>query len=940
MQSMFIQSAEGAVMENLQVTLLRYANRFLDLLLKASQWAFVYLVKLLKWIQTQIQRIPLTAFQWIMLAWVLFGFVYVIASPVFEIENELEHFVMVDSVKNFGFPDQSVGEDFPWQEQALNPPLYYILGAIITAPINTGDYSQILDVNPHARPNDVFTIGNKNVFLLPAEPYPLQNSVLAVYLLRSINVLITLGTLFAIHQVALLIVPKRPSIALLAVGITAFNPMIAFLVASVGNLALSMLLNSVLVYTAIRAIQAKLNYRNVAIMVVLSVLACATSYSGFVIVVGASAIIIYIAIRDKAWVNLGIYLGATIALVAVVMGWWFSRNLMLYNDLTSLSALSQMVGVRAEPIEFLRALGEFSYFRGTYWGLFGTNNIRTTEFLYFIADLFVFFSVIGVIYMIAQLYAIRDFAHARRELIYLTALLGVLLAGIVSYFVWFVATTDIQGRFLFPYVIAISPLLAAGFIEMVWWFLFLITPPDRSYVQAGDAVPNEALNPNAVWTSRFFAFLMILTPVFTIIPQYTAPRPLAIVDAQGIDVYARFGDIELVAYDLDQTRYTVGELVQVTLYWKVIQPTERDLTVSVALLPPSNNEIGKVDTYPANGLLRTSTWEAGAIYRDTYFIRLNPEAAFNTGLRLQVTWWDDVTQQRIPIANVNGEPLEAFIVDAGALITRSALPLSEQSVFDDQPIDRQFRDDAIDTVLEELRLESFRFNRRMGEMTLQWEALSNMSIDYHMFLQVLDANNQLVGQADAQPLVPTSLWLPGERFNSHHPILFPEYFNAEAPLRAVLPPGNYRVIVGVYDFDTMERLTLNPRQMPAEELIDDATPSPEATLDAGVSPTPLPSPTSLPTSTPEGMTEENLPRPNYYVLFTFDILPDGTFLSKRLDEVQPEVTPEATEQILPGTPGFIPDMGRADELLDQIYDGTSLPVEPVIETTVESTASN
>ena len=82
---------------------------------------------------------------------------------------------------------------------------------------------------------------------------------------------------------------------------------------------------------------------------------------------------------------------------------------------------------------------------------------------------------------------------------------------------------------------------------------------------------------------------------------------------------------------------------------------------------------------------------------------------------------------------------------------------------------------------------------------LRWQGLSAITEDYTVFLQVLNDQDQIAGQVDAWPLqgtYPTGQWQPGEIVNDPY----------EIQLAADLPPGNYRLQVGLYLLATLRRL--------------------------------------------------------------------------------------------------------------------------------------
>ena len=79
---------------------------------------------------------------------------------------------------------------------------------------------------------------------------------------------------------------------------------------------------------------------------------------------------------------------------------------------------------------------------------------------------------------------------------------------------------------------------------------------------------------------------------------------------------------------------------------------------------------------------------------------------------------------------------------------------------------------------------------------LVWEALGTPPADYTVFVQAVNSDNQIAGQGDAPPDLPTHYWQAGERFVTQHTIVYPE-----PP-----PDGTYRILIGWYRLDNFERL--------------------------------------------------------------------------------------------------------------------------------------
>jgi hypothetical protein len=84
-------------------------------------------------------------------------------------------------------------------------------------------------------------------------------------------------------------------------------------------------------------------------------------------------------------------------------------------------------------------------------------------------------------------------------------------------------------------------------------------------------------------------------------------------------------------------------------------------------------------------------------------------------------------------------------------------------------------------------------------LTLYWQAKAEMENNYTVFVQLLNSNQQVVAQQDFQPQsggASTTTWLPGEILTDPYTLYLP----------SDLSPGEYRVITGVYDPLTGQRM--------------------------------------------------------------------------------------------------------------------------------------
>ena len=87
------------------------------------------------------------------------------------------------------------------------------------------------------------------------------------------------------------------------------------------------------------------------------------------------------------------------------------------------------------------------------------------------------------------------------------------------------------------------------------------------------------------------------------------------------------------------------------------------------------------------------------------------------------------------------------------------------------------------------------------QLTLYWQALNKMEINYTVFTHLLDEENRIWGQKDNWPLnntYPTTEWIKGEIVIDSYDIIV----DREAP------PGEYTLEVGMYDLATNDRVSI------------------------------------------------------------------------------------------------------------------------------------
>ncbi len=98
-------------------------------------------------------------------------------------------------------------------------------------------------------------------------------------------------------------------------------------------------------------------------------------------------------------------------------------------------------------------------------------------------------------------------------------------------------------------------------------------------------------------------------------------------------------------------------------------------------------------------------------------------------------------------------------------------------------------------------------------LTLTWQAVQPVADDYTIFVHVLDQDDTKVAQRDSRPCdgeCPTNTWQPGAIITDRHQLtLAPSHADDQAAADVpLLPPGPYRLAVGLYLLDTGDRATV------------------------------------------------------------------------------------------------------------------------------------
>jgi hypothetical protein len=253
------------------------------------------------------------------------------------------------------------------------------------------------------------------------------------------------------------------------------------------------------------------------------------------------------------------------------------------------------------------------------------------------------------------------------------------------------------------------------------------------------------------------------------------------------------GQFVLEGYDLPLNRVEPGGQLEVTLFWQNLQITNTSYKIFNHLLNAAQTQHGGRDRTPQN-FYSTILWQPGEVVVDRYSVPVDADAP--AGIYwLDVGVYPDDAPAASPLPLVdNGVALEANSVRLGPIKVGGQ---PSESV---PPLPPQFsRDDQFGEIIA-LRGYSIEVNGPNEVLRLDsyWSPLAAVSVDYTLFVHLVDAAGAIVAQADGPPvegLYPTSFWEVGE-----------EILDRRRVSLADLSPGNYQIRLGWYDLATGQRL--------------------------------------------------------------------------------------------------------------------------------------
>ncbi len=700
----------------------------------------------------------------ILAAYVGLATTYSVIVPLFEAPDEVWHYEYVRWLaEGNGLPAPEDVGAAPWAQEGSQPPLYYALGALLTAPVYTSNAAHAIRYNVHAVIGNAEGDDNRNALLHGRiHAWPWQGVTLAAHLTRFLSIVLGTIAVALAYALARSVAPGWPRAAPLAAAVVAFTPQFLFITASTNNDNLVTALGTVGLYLCVRvaSLERTPGWRWWVGLGLVAGLAALSKLSGLLLLPLGGVTILLVAYRQRSWRvawRAALLVGAVFVLVA---GWWYWRNWRLFGDPLLLAVMFAVLPPRPEPASAAEVLAMLPGIWRSTWAVFGWFNLVAGAWLYWLYGLLTLAAIAG--WAIGFVAARPSMQAAIRPAPAGLVLLWCALTG-VAVLRW-AQMSYAQGRLLFPALAGFAVLLAGGLLAP--W------PEVRQRWVTGVAAGGLAI-------------LAVVAPFLWIAPAYASPPLLAPSSDVPNPVNLRFGAaIRLVGYDVTPHQVTPRSTVAVTLYWQTDRTPDADYSVFLHATDAAGILQAQQDSHPGQGNFPTSEWQPGAIVVDRHLLTIPPGVPAPATLRIEAGLYDARGSERLAAGSTD----RVVLADIAVAPAPGDLPNAGFIDFDGKLI-----------------LAGYDVDRRSvtpGEtvmLTMWWDAAAPMARDYVAFAHLLLPPDAVWAQEDRlleREGVRTSAWAAGDRLRARYTLALP----------ATAPPGIYRIEVGVYDKDTYERL--------------------------------------------------------------------------------------------------------------------------------------
>jgi hypothetical protein len=279
-------------------------------------------------------------------------------------------------------------------------------------------------------------------------------------------------------------------------------------------------------------------------------------------------------------------------------------------------------------------------------------------------------------------------------------------------------------------------------------------------------------------------------PAVTVMTRF---RDFSVPDGISTPLHALFGgEVDLLGYDVDLSPRQPSNTIYLTAYWRGRRTMSRDHVGVAYLLDHTATAWGQTE-HTLGGPYPNILWAAGESVTEEYRLTINPQTP--PGLyTIEFSVYDfEAGAIRYLSAAMPGESQPVDRLYLGRLrVTDPA---------EGQPPSHPFAarlGDAIQLLGYDLSAEQLAAGQPL-RLALHWQASHQPAADYTVFTQLLGPDGQVWAQFDNQPQAgryPTSAWAVQTKIVDRY----------ELKLKEGAPSGDYRLLVGMYDLASGQRL--------------------------------------------------------------------------------------------------------------------------------------
>jgi hypothetical protein len=330
---------------------------------------------------------------------------------------------------------------------------------------------------------------------------------------------------------------------------------------------------------------------------------------------------------------------------------------------------------------------------------------------------------------------------------------------------------------------------------------FVVDPkvkPGHYYLKIGDQTKSE--------------------PLVTVITRLRDFSPPANIPVEFEASFA--GEVKLLGYGVDLSPRWPGDTIHLAAYWGSLRTMNRRYIASLHLLDNTMNTWGQSDQ-TLGGHYPNVLWAPGETVNEVYPLSINHQTP--PGLyTIEFSLYHYVlgTFFFLPVTTeANPEPVEHLYLGPVRVMDPARMrPPSHPIVIE---LGDQIQLLGYDLSPERLTTGKPRQRVRLN-LSLHWQAISQPTKDYTVFTQLIGPDGMVWAQQDNQPQggrYPTTAWALQDKVVDRYELILPEG----------APSGQYRLLVGMYELSTGQRLPAVSED--GNKLPDDAIPLATLTIE-------------------------------------------------------------------------------------------------------------